>query len=196
MSNSSPKEEIQRIIQSAQRLGVEMDEADALQWLTAMSAIQSGEGIVMDSRDGVFGHKVSMLDFSNADLEHFRKLGRLVEFQDVPGVIETALALSGSAAQSKIQTYPGDADYFERVNILAESREAACKILADIIRQKALDTLKGPTYLLMEVKFGSYPMDVIREGKPKSKGGSITWSPREIEAGQVDVFLPDQADGP
>jgi len=191
MSNSSPKEDIQRIIQSAQRLGVEMDEADALQWLTAMSAIQSNEGIVMDSRAGVFGHKVSMLDFSNADLEHFRKLGRLVEFQDVPGVIETALALSGSAAQSKIQTYPGDADYFERVNILAESRETACKILADIIRQKALGTFKGPTYLLMEVKYGSYPMDVIRDGKPRSKGGSITWSPREIEAGQVDVFLPD-----
>ncbi len=173
------------------RLGVEMDEADALQWLTAMSGIRSDEGITLDSRAGVFGHKVSMLDFSDADLEHFRRLGRLVEFQDVPGVIETALALSGSAAQSKIQTYPGDADYFERVNIIAESRQAACRILADTIRQKALDTFKGPTYQLIEVKFGSYPMDVIRDGKSRSKGGSITWSPREIQAGQVDVSLPD-----
>ena len=42
-----------------------------------------------------------------------------MDFDDAPGVVETALALSGSAAQSKIQTYPGDCDYFERVNILA-----------------------------------------------------------------------------
>lgn len=193
MSNPStaPKEDLERILQSAKRLGVEMNEADALQWLTAMSAGQPDSNIVMDTRAGVFGHKVSMLDFSNADLEHFRKLGRLVEFGDVPGVVETALALSGSAAQSKIQTYPGDADYFERVNIIAKSREAACKILADLIRQKALQTVKGQTYLLIEVKFGSYPMDVVRGGKPKSKGSSITWSPQEIEAGQFDAFLPD-----
>jgi len=193
MSNPSPgpKEELDRILQSARRLGVEMDEADALQWLTAMSAGQSESGIVMDTRDGVFGHKVSMLDFSSADLEHFRKLGRLVEFQDVPGMVETALALSGSAAQSKIQTYPGDADYFERVNIIAGSRESACKILADLIRQKALQTVKGPAYLLIEVKFGSYQMDVVRGGKPKSKGSPISWSPQEIAAGQFDAFLPD-----
>ncbi|MEW6029916.1 MAG: hypothetical protein ACOYZ8_07205 [Chloroflexota bacterium] len=193
MSNPSPapKEELERILQSAKRLGVEMNEADALQWLTAMSAEQADSNIVMDTRAGVFGHKVSMLDFSAADLDHFRRLGRLVEFADVPGVVETALALSGSAAQSKIQTYPGDADYFERVNIIAGSREAACKILADLIRQKALQTIKGPTYLLIEVKFGSYPMNVVRGGRPKSRGDSITWSPQEIEAGQFDAFLPD-----
>ena len=188
--SSTSQEDIQRILQSAQRLGVEMNEADALQWLTAM-VNQTDSSIVVNSRTGVFGHKVSMLDFSDADLEHFRKLGRLVEFKDVPGVVETALALSGSAAQSKIQTYPGDADYFERVNIYAESLEAACKILADLIRKKATQTMKGPNYLLTEVKFGSYPMDVVRDGKPIAKGASISWSPQEIAAGQFDVFLPD-----
>ena len=191
MKNSSPKEDLQRIIQSAQRMGVELDEADALQWLSAMSSIQTDDGIVVSERTGVFGHKVSMLDFSETDLEHFRRLGRLVEFPDIPGKVETALALSGSAAQSKIQTYPGDADYFERVNILAESREAACKILADMIREKAASTLKGPNYLLIEVKFGSYPMDVIRDGKSRKKGDSIAWSAQELIAGQFSVSLPD-----
>jgi len=191
MTQPAPKEDLQRIIESARRLGVEVDEEEALQWLTAMAAEQDEHGIVQDARTGVFGHKVSMLDFSDADLEHFRKLGRLVEFEDVPGVVETALALSGSAAQSKIQTYPGDADYFERVNIIAETQEAACKILADLIRQKATQTAKGPNYLLTEVKFGNYPMDVIREGKSKSKGSPISWSPGEIEDGEFDVMLPD-----
>ena len=191
MTQPAPKEDLQRIIESAKRLGVEVDEEEALQWLTAMATEKSEQGIVMDERTGVFGHKVSMLDFSDEDLEHFRKLGRLVEFKDVPGVIETALALSGSAAQSKIQTYPGDADYFERVNIIADTREAACTILADLIRQKALETARGPYYLLTEVKFGSYPMDVLRDGKTKSKGAPISWSPEEIEGGQFDVMLPD-----
>ena len=191
MTQPAPKEDLQRIIESARRLGVEMDEEEALQWLTAMAAEQGESSIVQDERTGVFGHKVSMLDFSDEDLEHFRKLGQLVEFKDVPGKVETALALSGSAAQSKIQTYPGDADYFERVNIIAGTRESACKALADLIREKALETAKGPNYLLMEVKFGSYPMDVVRDGKPKSKGSPISWSPDDIEDSEFDVMLPD-----
>ena len=191
MTQPAPKEDLQRIIESSRRLGVEMDEEEALQWLTAMAVEKGGSGIVHDERTGVFGHKVSMLDFSDADLEHFRKLGQLVEFKDVPGKVETALALSGSAAQSKIQTYPGDADYFERINLIADTREAACKMLADLIREKATETAKGPNYLLMEVKFGNYPMDVIRDGKPKSKGSPISWSPDDIEDGEFDVMLPD-----
>lgn len=190
MSQPSPKEDLQRIIESARRLGVEIDEEEALQWLAAMAADRD-ESVVMDSRTGVFGHKVSMLDFSPADLEHFRKVGRLVEFLDVPGKVETALALSGSAAQSKIQSYPGDADYFERVNIIADTREEACQVLADLIREKAMSKAKGPNYLLTEAKFGSYPMDLIRDGAPKSKGAPISWTPDDIRDGSFDAMLPD-----
>jgi hypothetical protein len=132
-----------------------------------------------------------MLDFSDEDLDHFRRMGRLVEFVDVPGKVETALALSGSAAQSKIQTYPGDADYFERVNILAESREEACRILGDLVREKALSTLSGTDHALMEVRFGSYPKDVLRDGRLESEGGSISWKPEEIEAGRIVAATPE-----
>lgn len=183
--------DLDRIVQSARRLGVEMDETEARRWIDAMADTTSDSGVVTDERTGVFGHKVSMLDFSTDDLEHFRKLGRLVEFNDVPGVVETALALSGSAAQSKFQTFPGDADYFERVNILAETRAAACNVLADLIRQKAEDTRTGPTYLLIAVRFGTYPMDVIRDDELKAKGASMEWSPDDISAGQFDARLPD-----
>ena len=100
MAKKTPDQEIKGIIESAQRLGIELDEADALQWLTAIAAAEQEEDVVFDQRAGVFGHKVSMLDFSPQDLAHFRKLGQLVEFLDVPGKVETALALSGSAAQS------------------------------------------------------------------------------------------------
>jgi hypothetical protein len=188
----SEREELARIVESARRLGVEMDESEALQWLTAMAAMDAGDDdVVVDVRTGVFGHRVTMLDFSPADLAHFREIGRLVEFTDQPGVVETALALSGSAAQSKIQSYPGDADFFERVNIRADSWEAACHILARIMRDKALGTTKGPTYQLIEVKFGSYPAEVVREGHTIPAGAPISWRPEEIEAGQIDAAKPD-----
>jgi hypothetical protein len=187
---STPSQELQRIIESAKRMGVEMDEADALQWMTALAANQEKE-IVMDERSGVFGHRISMLDFSDTDLEHFRRIGRLVEFKDIPGKVETALALSGSSAQSKIQTYPGDCDYFERINIIAESREAACGILAKIMREKALEAMKGTNYQLIEVKFGSYPRDVVKGGREAAKGTPINWTPEEIRNGQIEAFSPD-----
>lgn len=175
----SEKESLARVIESARRLGVELDEAEALQWLTAIAASQPGnDDVVLDVRAGVFGHRVTMLDFSPEDLAHFRDLGRLVEFEDRPGVVETALALSGSAAQSKIQTYPGDADFFERVNIKAETREEACRILAEIMREKALNTIKGPTYQLIEVKFGSYPYDLVKSGRLIKAGAPVSWTPR------------------
>jgi len=186
-----PAAEMAQIIESARRLGIELDEAEAMQWLTAMAATEAQQGIVVDERTGVFGHSMVMLDFSPADLAHFREIGRLVEFDDVPGAVETALALSGSAAQSKIQSYPGDADYFERVNIRAETREQACGILADIMRKKALSRAKGPTYQLIEVKFGSYPVDFVKGGSMIAAGSPIAWCPEEIEAGQIDGFTPD-----
>jgi hypothetical protein len=189
--SEKPSEHLQQIIDSARRLGVEMDEAEAIQWLTQMAAHREGDDIVVDEREGVFGHKAVMLDFSPAELAHFRKIGRLVEFGDEPGVVETALALSGSAAQSKIQTYPGDADYFERVNIKAPSREEACSILGRIIRQKALGTLRGDDYQLIEVRMGSFPYDVVRDGRHNKGGDSLTWSPQEIEQGYVEGATPE-----
>ena len=109
-------------------MGIELDENEALQWLTAIALAKEGDDIRVDISSGVFGHKVTMLDFNAEELAHFRRIGALVEFEDNPGEVETALALSGSAAQSKIQKYPGDADYFERVNIIAPTKKDACHI--------------------------------------------------------------------
>jgi hypothetical protein len=189
-ANQSPSAELQRIIDSARRLGVQVDEEKALQWLTAMAAAKGNE-ITIDKESGVYGLNMTMLDFSPSDLAHFREIGSLVEFADEPGVVETALALSGSAAQSKIQTYPGDADYFERVNIIAPTREEACEICARIMRQKALDTAKGETYQLIEVKFGSYPADIVRGTRRIAKGSPISWKIDEIAAGKIEGFTPD-----
>lgn len=185
-----PDDALKNIIESAKRLGVEMDEADTLQWLAAISAAPTND-LVLDEKSGTFGHRISMLDFSPQELAHFRSIGSLVEFADVPGEVETALALSGSAAQSKIQSYPGDADFFERVNLIAPTREEACRKLAKIMREKALATLKGIGYQLIEVKLGNTPEEIIRSGRKLSAGSPLAWHAEEIQSGQIDAFRPD-----
>jgi hypothetical protein len=190
MTESDPNLELEQIIESAKRLGVELDEADALQWLTAMSAVQDNE-VSVDIKTGVFGHKISLLDFNDQELDRFRRMGKLVEFEDVPGKVETALALSGSAAQSKIQSYPGDADYFERVNIIADTKKEACQILADLMFDKVTSTVHGADYEFIEVKFGSYPYDLMWKGELQKSGSPISWSLEEIRDKGFDVTLPD-----
>jgi hypothetical protein len=182
----SPREDLERIIESAKRLGVTIDEEEALQWLTAMAATQADE-VQVDAKHGVYGQRISLLDFSPQDLAYFREIGSIVEIPDRAGVVETALALSGSAAQSKIQTHPGDCDFFERVNIKAPTRAEACAILADVIHEKVMSKASGPTYRLMEAKFGSYPFSGKREGKAFKKDGPISWTVDDVEKGRVWV---------
>ncbi len=189
-ADSKHAAELQSILDSARRLGIELDEAAALQWLASIAAWESGGDVAVDTRSGVFGHRVAMLDFSPDDLAYFREVGRIVEFQDEPGVVETALALSGSAAQSKIQTYPGDCDYFERVNILAPTREEACRILGRLMRDKALATARGVMHQLIEVKFGSFSVDIVRREQTVASGSPIAWTPQEIEAGKIAALTP------
>ena len=187
----TPSADLRRIVESAHRLGIELDEAEALQWMTAIASFESSMEISVDADSGVFGNKIVMLDFSPRELAHFREIGRLVEFYDQPGVVETALALSGSSAQSKIQTYPGDCDYFERVNIIADTRQQSCQILSKVVREKALSVVKGPTYQLLEVKFGSYPFDVLRGERLIKAGTPVSWMPDEIQNGQIEAKKPD-----
>jgi phosphohistidine swiveling domain-containing protein len=50
----TPSEDLQRIIVSASRLGVELDEEEAMQWLTAIATVQDGTDITIDTQSGVF----------------------------------------------------------------------------------------------------------------------------------------------
>ena len=178
--------DIQSIAESARRLGMEMDEADALAWIAAISAVSDGEDVTIDSTSGTFGHRLSMLDFSPKELERFRRIGQVVEVTGPDGVAESALAISGSAAQSKIQSFPGDCDFFQRLNITAATREEACQVMADLMRDKVLATTRGDTYQFLEAKLGSYPFDTARG----SKGSPISWTVQEIEARQQVTTTP------
>ena len=184
--------DIEKVIESAKRLNVELDVEEARAWLKSIEGYEdTWNDIKFDERTGVFGQNLTMLDFDPKRLDYFKHIGKLVEFLDIPGKVETALALSGSSAQSKFQKYPGDADYFERVNIIADTQSEACQILADIMREKALSTWQGPDYQIIEVKMGSYPQEIVKGKHTLSTGSPISWIPEEIEAGEKVGFSPD-----
>jgi len=184
------EEEVARIIAAADKLGIEVDEADAVQWLTAMAGTRTSTSeLMVDMEQGIYGHRITLFDFDPEVLERYRRLAAIVEIPDRPGV-QTAISLSGSAAQSKVQRFPGDADFFERVNIQAPTREEACRILGDVIRDKALANLKGDGYEFVEAKWGTWQEPVVRNGVEISAGSPISWDAHEVEAGQFDVFDP------
>ncbi|MEA3338833.1 MAG: hypothetical protein U9R15_02600 [Chloroflexota bacterium] len=179
------QEEVEQIIKTARTLGVEVNETDVAQWLAAMVG-SDAMGWDLDEEAGIYGHEITLLDFDKGSLERYRRIADVVQLPDLPNV-ETAVSLAGSAAQGVIQLYPGDCDYFERVNIKTETREEACHILADLMRDKALDKFEGPDYQLLEVRFGTWKEDVIKDGESITNGSPISWSAGEIKAGQMQV---------
>ena len=180
------QQEVEHIIKTAKTLGVEVDETDVTQWLAAMAASGTMAWEV-DEEAGIYGHEITLLDFDKATLDRYRRIADIVQLPDLPNV-ETAISLAGSAAQGVIQRYPGDADYFERVNIKAGTREEACRILADLMRDKALDKFEGPDYQLINVRFGTWKTDVVRDGEHIKAGSSISWDRDEVQAGKMQVF--------
>ena len=101
-----PSAKIARIVESARRLGVELDEDEALQWLAAMAAGPGGGTWSSTCAPGSSATGSRMLDFSPRISTTSAASAAWSSSTTTPGVVETALALSGSAAQSKIQTLP------------------------------------------------------------------------------------------
>jgi hypothetical protein len=192
-TESDQSADLKKIIESARRLGVEIDEAESLQWLSAMAA-ENGQAddddITIDKASGTFGYRAAMLDFSPKDVARLRRIGKIVEVTGEGG--ESALALSGSAAQSKIQSFPGDADFFQRLNIQAPTREEACATMARLMRDHVLAYTQGPTYQFLEGKLGTYTTDGTVRGQAVSKGAPVTWKLDEITA---ELQILEAADG-
>jgi hypothetical protein len=193
MTDKNEVEEIQKIIDAAERLGVEIDKEEAIKWLSDMAAAQEDEGdLTVDEEKGVFAHEVQLIDFDSDQLDRYRKVADIVGIPDTEGKVETAISLSGSAAQGKVQRYPGDLDYFERVNIIAPTREEASKIIGEVMHEKAIDKFYSPFYQLIEVKWGTYKSDFYENGELIKAGSPMSWSSKDVKNGYK---ILEDADG-
>ncbi|MEZ4596848.1 MAG: hypothetical protein R3C32_08395 [Chloroflexota bacterium] len=189
-SAAAPQDPLASILESAHRMGVELDHDEALRWMAAMRA-EEGEGIEVDVQSGVFGHRVTMADSDPEGLARLRRAIDVAGIPDEPPDVLTALALSGSAAQGRIQRFPADCDFFERVHIRAATREAAIDRLGDVIRAKALATVSGVGHRLWEVKWGTHDRAGIVRGREVRPGHWISWTPHEVVAGAQELTLAD-----
>ena len=106
-TGTSPDEAIARVVESATRLGVELDEREAAEWVAAMETEASGGELVVDVDTGVYGHRVTMLDFQPEDLARFREMATIVGFEDRPPQVLTALSISGLGGPEQDQRLPG-----------------------------------------------------------------------------------------
>src|SRR6478736_5429956 len=94
-------------------------------------------------RGGVFGLDDVVGDFDASGVEAVREIAAMIRTQPQEGV-RGAMALAGSAAQSKFQLFPGDCDFFERVHILAPTREEAVEDLAATMIESVARTFTNP----------------------------------------------------
>jgi len=179
-------QELDQIAATANRLGVKLDEKQALEWIIAVSAAERESAFAQDAKTGVFGHRISLLDFDQSELDVFRRMAKKVRSSPRPN-IESAIAIAGSSAQGKVQLFPGDADFFERVNIKAESSDAARQLWRTVLRETALRAFAEPDIVLMEAHFGAYAVPVIERGTRRAAGHPIKWMPQDVVTGSITV---------
>ena len=189
-SATGPGESIDAVLAAAAELGIELNAEEAREWIREVSRVATAP-LAVDVDSGVYGHHLTMADLDDTELGRFRHIGTIVGIDDRPPHVLTALALSGSAAQNRVHRFPGDCDFFERVHIRADSREAACTLLGEVIHEKAMSTLSGPGYRLQEVKFGSWPVSAAIVGEEVRAGSPVSWTPEQIEARGIEYHGGD-----
>jgi hypothetical protein len=86
-----------------------------------------------------------------------------------------------------VQLFPGDADFFERVHVRADTATDAARIVRDAMRATALRAFAEPDIVLVEANLGAYSEPVIERGRPRSAGDPITWTPDDVAAGRITV---------
>jgi hypothetical protein len=188
---TTPDEDaIASVLSAAQAIGVELDADEAATWFAAVSS-DVGGSLVADVDSGVYGRRVTMAEVDEAGVGRFRRVAAIVGFEDRPLQVTTVLALAGSAAQGRVHRFPVDCDFFERIHLRTDTRTAACELLAEVMYDKAIETMRGPGFRLYEVKFGTWPVDATVAGARIRAGSPILWRPADIERGEIEYSRPD-----
>jgi hypothetical protein len=174
-------ESLQTLATIASSVGVELNVEESAAWLAATTAerVDTVDFEVL-REDGVGGFELAVLDFDPASAARLRALGTLVATRKQDNV-RVGLAIAGSAAQSKIQPFPADNDFFERLHIHAPTLENARRTLAAAIREDFLGAMEHPGILLDDVCFGG------------ANGRSLRWNREEMIAGVITIEQRDAA---
>jgi hypothetical protein len=170
---------IDDLVKAAGQAGIGLDRGAARDWLKAVADAIATPGEFARTTDGEFGgHELALIDFDPSAADRIRQIGRLIASPQTGGVA-SALAIAGSAAQGRIQPFPADVDFFERVHIAASNRQAAIDAFARIVSSTIDQASANPALRFEEVYFGH------------RDGISLCWSPAEFAAGRIERCLPN-----
>ena len=168
-------------------MGVEVDAEEAIAWLTAVEAAGDEPG-EFSLAEGIAGHELALLDFDPDSAGRLRRLGQIIGSPAAPDV-ETALAIAGSAAQGRIQPFPADVDFFERVHIHARTRSGATRRLAELVRADVLRVGQMPGFALDDICFGRLPGR--SDGQSSCRlGPSLKWTLPDVVSGTLNLRPP------
>jgi len=139
---------------------------------------------------GVFGLEAVVQDFDERDVDTLRRVSEIIRTAPRPGVY-AAIALSGSAAASRFQAFPGDLDFFERVNIKAPTREEAIALLPAIMIGTIANVFDHPDLQFAEMKLGLHTFDGRRGDQSFHRGEPISWNLTDIDSRSMAVHDAD-----
>jgi hypothetical protein len=112
-------------------------------------------------------------------------IAAIVAVEERPPDVITAFTLS-AGARTKRSSEDTQFAFFERVHLRAENRGAATNLLGVVLRDKAISTVRGPSYLLRNVKFGTWPITVRVEEKKIRTGSPISWTRDQVARGMIN----------
>lgn len=174
-------------VETVRAAGGRIDAEDVAWLAAALSATAAPGEFRIGAEFG--GHELAMLDFDPAAAGPLRRLGDAIGTRPAPD-LAVALAVTGSAAQGCFQTYPADTDYFERVHLLAPTREGALGRLADVVRATVERVEALPGFALEEVWFGTLPPS-LAVAQEHRIGSALAWRRAEVAAGVVELRPAD-----
>jgi hypothetical protein len=141
---------------------------------------------LLQTEEGVFGLEVVVQDFDEADVAALRRIAGVIRTPRREGV-RSAIALSGSAAESRFQPFPGDCDFFERVNIAAQTREEALRILTSLMLETIGHVFVHPDLQFAEMWLGLHAFDSRRGERSYRLGEPVAWELADIDARSFPV---------
>ena len=166
---------IERLLESARAMNIEIDRDEAEEWVATLSAESSGS-VTVDVSTGTYGHRVTMADHDDAALDRFRRMTATVGFEDRPPTVTTALALSGSAAQSRIHRFPADADFTSSacLRLSRASRTTSTRSPGPMRTRARFDGI-GPCATVGTVRWLGGPPIPGYDGTDRPNGRSVLW---------------------
>jgi hypothetical protein len=172
------------VVEASRPLEVVFDIAETRTWMEAVSRV-ANEPPRVEAEIALLGQRMVAPDRTPIDLARYRHISQIIRIDGQRPGVHTAMVLSSATGLHRARRPPGDCDFFERIHIEAPTRDEAYRVLADLMRNKAISRMRGPGYRLEQVMFGSWPVPAHLDRTTAKPGEPVSWTPEQVRAGSI-----------